>query len=102
MPPRYLGQPNNDSLERPGVSISKDDGATWSPIQFLYDAGRHHAHLLRMPDGHLVMTLIVRADVRDGRLASYRRGCEAVVSHDHGLTWGLGRTYILDEDEFYD
>jgi hypothetical protein len=48
------------------------------------------------------MTLIVRTDVQDGRLASYRRGCEAVISHDNGLTWGLGRKYILDEFEFTD
>jgi hypothetical protein len=103
MPPRYFDTPGrNDNLEGTGVSVSKDDGATWSPIQTLFDAGRHHAHLVRLANGDLVMTLIVRTDVREGRLASYRRGCEAVVSHDNGLTWDLGRKYVLDEYEFTD
>ena len=48
------------------------------------------------------MTLIVRDDVENGRLVSYRRGCDALVSHDHGLTWNLSRKYVLDEFEFFD
>jgi hypothetical protein len=103
MPPRYFDTPGReDSLEGTGVSISKDEGATWSPIRVLFDAGRHHAHLLRLANGDLVMTLIVRVDVQGGRPASYRRGCEAVVSHDNGLTWDLDHKYILDEYEFSD
>jgi hypothetical protein len=103
MPPRYFDTPGrNDNLEGTGVSISKDDGATWSAVRTLFDAGRHHAHLLRLPNGDLVMTLIVRVDVQDGRLASYLRGCEAIVSRDNGLTWDVGRKYVLDEYEFTD
>ena len=30
-------------------------------------------------------------------MASYRRGCDAVVSHDNGRTWHTDRMYILDE-----
>lgn len=60
-----------DSLEGTGVSVSRDDGRTWSPVQALFEAGRHHAHLLTMPNGDIVMTMTVRADVRDRRLASY-------------------------------
>jgi hypothetical protein len=101
-PPRYFDVRNDDSLEGTGISISKDDGKTWSPLKRLYDAGRHHAHLLRLPNHDLVMTLIVRDDIEKGRLVSYRRGCDALVSHDHGLTWNLDRKYILDEFEFYD
>ncbi len=48
------------------------------------------------------MTYIVRADVRGGRLASLRRGAEAVISHDNGLTWGTGHTRVLDEYEYVD
>lgn len=92
----------DDSLEGTGVSISQDDGQTWSPVQVLFEAGRHHAHLLAMPNGDLVMTLTVRVDVRDGTLASYRRGCDALISTDHGLTWNLDRRIILDEYEFFD
>ena len=102
MPARYLDQPHDDSLEGTGISISKDNGKTWSPIKLLFDAGRHHAHLLTMPNGDIVMTLTVRDDVRNGKLATYRRGCDAVVSHDNGLTWDLARSYVLDQYEYYD
>jgi hypothetical protein len=102
MPPRYFAVPHNDHHEGTGVSISKDDGRTWSPVKVLFDAGRHHANLLAMPNGDLVMTMTVRADIRDGKLASYRRGCDAIVSHDNGLTWDLDRRYVLDQFEFYD
>ena len=96
MPPRYLAN-DSDHYEGTGVSVSKDEGRTWSPIEVLFEAGRMHAHLLRQANGDLVMTLIVRVDVRDGTLASYRRGCEAIVSQDNGLTWDLDRKYILDD-----
>jgi len=102
MPPRYFDSPNNDSLMGLATSVSKDDGKSWSPLTILYDAGRHHPNLLVMPGGRMVMTYIVRADVRNGKLVSYRRGCEAVVSHDNGLTWDVGRTCPLDEYEFFD
>ena len=65
-------------------------------MQFLWDAGRHHPYMILMPDGDIIMTLIVRQDIEDGRLASYQCGCEAVVSKDNGQTWDLGRKYILD------
>lgn len=91
----------NDSLCGTAVSLSKDDGKTWSPLQVLFEAGRHHAHLLCLPNGDIVMTLIVRVDVRDGRLAGYRRGCDALISRDHGLTWNLDRRIILDEYRHY-
>lgn len=100
MPPRYFDAPHDDSLEGLGVSISRDDGQTWSAVQVLYDAGRHHPHLLLLPDGNIAMTLIVRDDVQEGRLASYRRGCEAIISRDHGLSWEVARTYVLDDFEF--
>ncbi|MFH1006908.1 MAG: sialidase family protein [Candidatus Latescibacterota bacterium] len=102
LPVRYRDVPHNDSLEGIGVSISRDEGKTWSPVSVLYDAGHHHPTLIVMPNGDIVMTVIVRVDVEEGRLNSYRRGCEAFVSHDHGLTWDLGRKVILDEYEFYD
>jgi hypothetical protein len=102
MPPRYFDQPHDDSLEGLGVSLSRDEGRTWSPLQVLFDAGRHHPHLLSLPGGELVMTYIVRDDIREGRLASYRRGCEALISRDHGLSWDLERRMVLDEFEFFD
>jgi hypothetical protein len=100
MPPRYFDAPNDDSLEGTTISISRDDGKTWSEMQFLFDAGRHHANLQRLPNGDLVCTLVVRDDIQHGKLASHRRGCDAVVSHDHGRTWNLDRRYELDSFEF--
>lgn len=102
MPPRYFDAPNDDSLMGLATSVSRDDGTSWSPLTVLYDAGRHHPSLLLLPNGDIVMTYIVRADVRDGRLASLRRGCEAVISHDNGLSWNTGRTRVLDEYEYFD
>jgi hypothetical protein len=46
MHPRYFNQPAVDHYEGTGVSISKDDGRTWSPVNVLNDAGRLHANLL--------------------------------------------------------
>jgi len=43
------------------------------------------------------MTVVRRLDISDGELASYRLGCDAVVSRDHGLTWNVDEMYILDD-----
>jgi len=102
VPARYREGPHDDNLEGIGVSISKDNGKTWSPIKILFDAGRHHQKLLVMPNGDIVMTMTVRANIRDGKLVSYRRGCDAIVSHDNGLSWDLDHRYVLDEYEYYD
>jgi len=87
----------NDSLMGTAVSISKDDGKTWSPLNFLFGAGRHHPVLVRQPNGDLVMSLIRRLDMQNEQLVSYRSGCDAVVSRDNGLTWDVDHRYILDE-----
>jgi hypothetical protein len=101
MPYRFV-ELHNDNLEGIAVSISKGNGLTWSALKSLYQGGRMHANLLRMPDGRLVMTYIVRQDYEGVRRVSYRRGCEALVSSDHGLTWNLEEKYILDEFEYSD
>jgi hypothetical protein len=102
MPARYLDQPHDDSLEGLGISLSRDEGKTWSPIEVLFEAGRHHPHLLLLPSGEILMTYIVRDDVRGGGLASYMRGCEALLSRDHGRTWDLDGRMVLDEFAFFD
>ncbi len=100
MPPHFFDGPNDDSLEGTAMSISKDDGKTWSDMQHLYSAGRHHANLQRLPSGAIVCTLVVRDDIRDGKLVGHRRGCDALVSHDHGESWNLDRRYELDSYDF--
>ncbi|MFH0964328.1 MAG: hypothetical protein V2A58_09995 [Planctomycetota bacterium] len=102
MPAWLAVGPNNDGVEGTGVSLSSDDGATWSPVteRILFEAGRHHANLVMLPNGDLVMTVIVRNDVRDGKLASYQRGCEAVLSRDNGATWEVAGRYVLDEYKY--
>ena len=92
----------DDNLEGTAVSISKDDGVTWSPYQEIFDGGRHHATLMCMPNGDLVMVIIRRVDFRDGKLVSYRRGCDAVISHDHGETWDIEHMIVLDDFLFCD
>jgi hypothetical protein len=69
-------------------------------MQFLFDAGRHHANLQRLPGGDLVCTLVVRDDIQEGQLASHRRGCDALISRDHGRTWNLDRRFELDRFDF--
>jgi hypothetical protein len=103
MPPQLLPT-DCDNVEGTGVSISTDNGATWSAVNVLYEAGRHHASLQRLPNGDLVMTLIRRVDISAGASEpdSYMRGLDALVSHDNGLTWNLDRQITLDEFDYYD
>ena len=77
VPPRYFAGPHDDSLEGTTISISVEDGRTWSDLHFLFVAGRHHANLQRLPGGDLVGTLIIRDDIRDSKLAGHRRGRRA-------------------------
>ncbi len=49
-----------DHYEGLGVSVSHDDGRTWSEVTKLYDWGRHHFSLVLTPDGNIVMTYAAR------------------------------------------
>ncbi|MFH0965822.1 MAG: sialidase family protein [Planctomycetota bacterium] len=109
IPPALMDGPHDDNLEGTSVSVSKDDGKTWSKMNFLFYAGRHHANLQRLPSGDLVCTMVVRVDVQHGDLAAPppggwlttpRRGCDAVVSRDNGATWDVTRRYELDRFEY--
>ena len=100
MHPKFLDGPHDDSLMGTAISISHDNGKTWSPMRQIAEEGRHHANLQRLPNGDLVCTLIVRDDIQGGKLASHRRGCDALVSKDHGKSWNLDRRYELDGFNF--
>jgi len=101
MPARWIPQ-KNDNYEGTGVSISKDNGSTWSPLQILHRGGRMHAHFVKLPNGHLAMIYVMRQDIApDGiHYASYRRGCGALVSTDNGETWDLSSEYRLHEFDY--
>ena len=93
-PKRFHGL--NDGYGGMGVSISKDDGRTWSDFNMLYDWGRHHSSMVRLSTGELVMSYLVRRgypDTPDGQFHQF--GEEAVVSFDNGQTWDLDHRYIL-------
>ena len=78
-----------------GISISKDNGSTWSKLNILYEWGRHHASMVLMPDNDIVMTYVVRKGYTDSPDGLPQFGIEAVVSHDHGQTWDLDHRYLL-------
>jgi len=101
MPPQYYPG-GDDSCMGTAISISHDEGQTWSELNHLYSAGRHHGNLQRTPDGDLVLTIINRHDIRDeyhpeGYPDSDMIGATALVSHDHGATWNQDREVTLDE-----
>jgi hypothetical protein len=80
------------------VSISHDNGYTWSKRQVLFNWGRMHSSPVLLPDGDIVVTYLVRRgypNTPDGSRPQY--GIEAVVSHDNGQTWDLDHRYILYE-----
>jgi hypothetical protein len=93
--PRRMEGKTLDHYEGLGISISKDDGRTWSAVKQLYDYGRHHPSLLLMPNQDIVMTYVVRLGYVDDRNGFPQFGIEAVVSHDHGITWDLDHRYLL-------
>ncbi len=84
-----------DHFEGLGISISSDDGRTWSAVSQLYTWGRHHPSLVRMPTGEIVMTYVVRKGYTDTKEGFPRFGIEAVISRDQGATWDLDYRYLL-------
>lgn len=84
-----------DHFEGLGISISADEGRTWSDVRKLYDWGRHHPSLVLLPSGDIVMTYVVRKGYVDSPQGFPQFGIEAVVSHDHGESWDLDHRYLL-------
>lgn len=92
-PVRFTGE--LDLYSGMGVSVSRDNGATWSALRRLYEYGRHHPSLEVLPNGDIVMTYVVRIGYPNTKDGFPRFGIEAVVSHDNGKTWDLDHKYIL-------
>ena len=93
---RRVGQ-HRDFYSGLGVYISKDNGKTWSDLKKLYEFGRHHPSIVRMPNDDLVMSYVVRLGYGDPLEGLPRYGIEAVLSRDHGQTWELKERYVLDQ-----
>ena len=96
-PPEALKPVQFDHYEGFGVSISRDNGYTWSEVRQLYDWGRHHASTVLLPCGSIVAIYVVRLGYPDTAEGFPRFGIEAVVSRDNGQTWDQDRRYILAE-----
>ena len=77
------------------VSISKDNGCSWSQLKGLYEWGRHHPCMVLMPDDRMVMTYVVRKGYPDTADGFPQFGIEAIISGDHGKTWNLDEKIVL-------
>jgi hypothetical protein len=90
---QYFG--NIDHYEGLGVCISEDDGQTWSPVNRLYDYGRHHPCMVLMPAGEIVMTYVVRLGYPRAENGFPQFGIEAIISRDNGESWDIPHRYVL-------
>ena len=85
-----------DHTEGLGVSVSTDEGQTWSA--WLDDWGRHHPSLILLPGGEIVMTYVVRKGYVNTPDGFPQFGIEAVVSRDHGQTWSWTQIHFAPLD----
>lgn len=84
-----------DLYEGLGISISRDEGHSWSTVEKLYDWGRHHFSMLVLANGDIVMSYASRMGYVETPEGYPQFGVEAIVSHDHGATWDLDHRYIF-------
>ena len=77
------------------VSISQDEGCTWSEPDRLYEWGHHHPSMVVLPSGDIVMSYVARKGYVDTPEGYPQFGVEAVVSHNNGKTWDLDHRYIF-------
>jgi hypothetical protein len=78
-----------------GISVSKDNGVTWSIPSPIYKKGRMHPSFIVMPDGTIIMTYVCRKGYGTTEEGFWMYGIEALASYDNGETWDLDHRYIL-------
>jgi hypothetical protein len=93
--PKQFAHLTSDHYCGLGVSISQDQGRTWSDVKILYEWGRHHPSMILLPDGTIVMSYVVRLGYPRTAEGFPQYGVEAVTSRDHGRTWDLQHRYVL-------
>lgn len=93
--PRRFARLQFDHYGGLGVSISKNQGRTWSDVKSLYEWGRHHPSLVLLPDKRILMTYVVRLGYPNNALGFPQFGVEAICSSDHGKTWDIGHRHVL-------
>ncbi|MCC7085743.1 MAG: exo-alpha-sialidase [Pirellulales bacterium] len=93
--PKRFAKLQNDQFSGLGISISKDQGKTWSELKILYEYGRHHPSMVKLPSGQIVMTYVVRNGYPLSADGFPQFGIEAIASNDHGQTWDLSQRCIL-------
>ena len=77
------------------ISVSKDQGKTWSVLKPLFEWGRHHPSLVLLPDKRLLMTYVVRLGYPNNPQGLPQFGVEAIISSDNGQTWDFNHRYVL-------
>ena len=78
-----------------GISVSEDNGQTWSELDVLYAWGRHMSSMVTLANGDIVLTYVARMGYVDTDDGYPQFGIEAVISRDHGWTWDLDHRYLL-------
>ncbi len=97
---------NFDNYSGLAISISSDQGKSWSPLSKLFDYGRHHPCMILLDDNQtILMTYAVRVGGCLGASDDFNNspdnypyyGIEAIVSHDNGRNWDIDNRYILSK-----
>lgn len=81
-----------DHFRRVTTARSMDNGRTWTHHQVHFNYGKVHTKLLVLRNGDILMTYAARMGELEGEMY---HGIEAVLSRDHGRTWGWDRRFIL-------
>jgi len=88
MHPRYVGD-GIDNLEGTGVSISRDDGATWSPYSMLdgQPGSEGWDDPANQPPGHLGISAITSDEKDPNHVWAIVQGLSLFETTDDGKTW---------------
>ena len=78
-----------------GISVSGNNGQSWSELNILYAWGRHMSSMVTLDNGDIVLTHVAREGYVRTEDGYPQFGIEAVISCDKGRTWDLDHRYLL-------